>query len=319
MKVLRTFTVITTVVCGLLLNTGTAAADDISGTITTTWTIYENSRLVGDVTCVVVNAPCISVGASHITLRLNGYTMKGRANPPADCVVPDPTLVGFLPEDGITTNNQSHVAILGPGLVEKFGRYGVIVGEFPQVSATQGSNVTVKNVVSHHNCFSGIQLAFVSDNVIEENVSVRNSSASGAFACGGTCILQSDNNRIRRNEYSGNGSVAPPNNDFGVGLLAGSDRNVIEENSLSGNTNGVWIAATAGIGNVVRRNIIAGNPPVQLGATGGVDIRHNPPSGMAFEDNLCITYQGTAAPPPCPYIPKFAISHHPQSRGGDDK
>jgi len=318
MKILRTFTVLTTVVCGMLLDAGTAAADDISGTITTTWTIYENSRLVGDVTCAVVDAPCISFGASHITLRLNGYTMTGRANPPDNCVAPDPTLVAFLPEDGITTNNQSHVAILGPGLVQKFRRYGLIVGEFPQVSPTQGSNVTVRSVVSHHNCFSGIQLAFVSDNVIEENVSVRNSIASGGFACGGTCILQSDHNRVRRNEYSGNG-LAAPNNDFGVGILGGSDGNVIEENSLNGNTNGIWIAATAGSGNVVRRNIIAGNPPVQLGATGGVDIRHNAPAVIKFEDNLCITYLGTATPAPCPNLPKFAISHHPQSHDGDDK
>lgn len=318
MKTLKMFALVTTVACGLLLSTGRAEADDISGTITTTWTIYENSRLVGDVTCVVVNAPCISFGASHITLRLNGYTMKGRANPPDNCVAPDPTFVGFLPEDGITTNNQSHVAIFGPGLVEKFRRYGLIVGEFPQVSPTQGGNVTVRNVVSHHNCFSGIQLAFASDNVIEENVSVRNAIASGAFTCGGTCIIQSDRNRVRRNEYSGNG-LAAPNNDFGVGLLTGTDHNVIEENSIGGNTNGVWIGASAGIGNVIRRNIIAGNPPVQLGATGGVDIRHNAPASIAFEDNLCVTYQGTAMPPPCPSIPKFAISHHPQSHDDKDK
>jgi len=130
-------------------------------------------------------------------------------------------------------------------------------------------------VTSHHNCFSGIQLAFVSDSVIEENVSVRNAIGSGAFGCGGTCILQSDNNRIRRNEYSGNGSLASGNNDFGIGILGGSDGNVIEENSVGGNTNGIRISATAGSGNVVRRNIVAGNPPVQLGATGGVDIRDN--------------------------------------------
>ena len=94
---------------------------------------------------------------------------------------------------------------------------------------------------------------------------------------------------------------------------------MIEENSLGGNTNGIWIGAAAGVGNVVRRNIIAGNPPVQLGATGGVDIRHNPPAAMTFEDNLCVTYQGTAVPPPCPYVPKFAISHHPQSHDQKDQ
>ena len=87
----------------LLGGAGRAEADDISGTITTTLTIYRNSRLVGDVTCAVVDQPCIRFGASHIQLRLNGFTMTGRANPPDNCVTPDPTLVNFLPEDGITT------------------------------------------------------------------------------------------------------------------------------------------------------------------------------------------------------------------------
>ncbi|HEX9781705.1 MAG TPA: right-handed parallel beta-helix repeat-containing protein [Opitutaceae bacterium] len=318
MKRLHTFASFTLLLCSLLLCPGMAQAEDISGPITTTVTIYENSRLVGDVTCLVVDEPCIKFGTSHIKLRLNGFTMTGRANPPSDCVPPDPTLVGFLPEDGIATDGQSHVAILGPGLVQRFRRYGIIVGLFPNPNVISSSKVTVKHVTSHHNCFSGLQLAFVSDSVIEENVSVRNAIASGAFSCGGTCILQSDNNRIRRNEYSGNG-LASPNNDFGIGILAGSDGNVIEENGVGGNTNGIWIAATAGSGNVVRRNIIAGNPPVQLGATGGVDIRDNSSAGtITFKENLCITYLGFATPPPCPNIPKVAVRHHPQSHDGDD-
>ena len=207
-----------------------------------------------------------------------------------------------------TTEGWTAVEILGPGLIQNFRRYGIIVGAFPNPSALSGSRVTVRHVTSHRNCFSGIQLAFVSNSRIEENVSVRNSSASAGFACGGTCILQSDNNRIRRNIYSGNGSVAAGNNDFGVGILAGSDGNLIEGNIIGGNTNGIWVAAAAGVGNVVRRNTIAGNPPVELvGATGsGVDIRDNSPAGtVAFNDNLCITYQGFATPPPCRNIPKF--------------
>lgn len=323
MKRLDTFTPFALLLCSLLLCPGMAQAEDISGTITTTVTIYENSRLVGDVTCTVVDEPCIRFGASHIKLRLNGFTMTGPANPPGNCVPPDPTdnFVRFLPADGIATDGQSHVAILGPGLVQKFRRHGIIAGVFPNPTPDpnfiSSRKVTVKHVTSHHNCFSGIQLSFASDSVIEENVSVRNAIGSGAFGCGGTCINQSDNNHIRRNEYSGNG-LASPNNDFGIGILGGSDGNVIEENSVGGNTNGIWISATAGSGNVVRRNIVAGNPPVQLGATGGVDIRDNSPAGtITFEENLCITYTGAATPPPCPNIPKFAVRHHPQSHDDD--
>jgi hypothetical protein len=277
---------------------------EISGVITTTVTIHENSRLVGDVTCAVVNGPCIRFGASHIKLRLNGFTMTGPADPPNNCLTP----ANFLPEDGITTDGQSYVAILGPGLVQKFRRHGLFLD--------QSRKVTVRHVTSHHNCFSGVQMAFASESVIEENVSARNASASGVNACGGTCIFQSDNNRVRRNEYAGNGSVAAPNNDFGVGILTGSDGNRVEENGIGGNTNGVWVSAAAGSGNLVRRNIIAGNPPVELGATGGADIRDNAPAGtVTYKENLCLTYVG-AGVAPCPSIPRFA-GHRNASRGDD--
>jgi parallel beta-helix repeat protein len=277
---------------------------EISGVITTTVTIDENSRLVGDVTCAVVNGPCIRFGASHIKLRLNGFTMTGPADPPNNCLTP----ANFLPEDGITTDGQSHVAILGPGLVQKFRRHGLFLD--------RSRKVTVRHVTSHHNCFSGIQMISASESVIEENVSVRNASASGVNACGGTCIFQSDNNRVRRNEYSGNGSVAAPNNDFGVGILTGSDGNRVEENGIGGNTNGIWVSAAVGSGNLVRRNVIAGNPPVELGVTGGADIRDNSPAGtVTYKENLCLTYVGTGAAP-CPNIPRFA--GHRNASGGDD-
>jgi hypothetical protein len=35
-------------------------------------TITENSQLVGDVTCTVTGAPCITFGAPGIALKLNG-------------------------------------------------------------------------------------------------------------------------------------------------------------------------------------------------------------------------------------------------------
>jgi parallel beta-helix repeat protein len=284
-----------------------AEADDISGTITTTLTIYRNSRLVGDVICEVVDQPCIRFGVSHLQLRLNGFTMTGRANPPNNCVTPDPTFVGFRPEDGITTEGWTDIEILGPGLIQKFRRYGIIAGVFPNPANLIGSRITIRQVTSHHNCFSGIQLSFVTNSRIEDNVSVKNASASGAFACGGTCISQSDNNRFQRNIYAGNGSIASGNNDFGIGLLAGSDGNLIEGNVIGGNTNGVWVAAAVGTGNVVRRNTIVGNPPAELVATAGsADIRDNSPAGtVTFSDNLCVTYQGFATPPPCHNIPRF--------------
>jgi hypothetical protein len=47
-------------------------------------------------------------------------------------------------------------------------------------------------------------------------------------------------------------------------------------------------------GNVIRRNMIAGNPPVQVTvavpATSGWDIRNlTEPTANTFEDNFCLT------------------------------
>ncbi|MCA1600218.1 MAG: right-handed parallel beta-helix repeat-containing protein [Acidobacteria bacterium] len=289
--------------CALLLCGGTARATDICGAIPATLTITENSQLVCDVVCTQQAGPCIQFGAPNIWLRLNGFKMTGQADPPANCVATN----NFLPEDGISTNNQDNVAILGPGLVERFRRHGMFL--------VNGTKLEVKHVTSHHNCFSGLQMVNVTDSDIEENVSVRNASASGPFPCGGNCISNSHNNRIRRNEFSGNGSIAPgpPGalpNDFGVGLVGNSSGNVIEENGIGGNINGVRVAPTA-VNNLIRRNVIAGNPPVQVsasfGAAIGVDIRDfSPPGANTFEENLCITYTGATTPPPCPNIPKFA-------------
>lgn len=129
MKNLKTYTRLATLLCGLLLNIADASAMEISGTISSTLTIYENSQLVRDVTCTMTNEPCIALGRSHIKLRLNGFTITGPANHPTGCVVPDPTGVAFLPADGVWVQaGFSHVAVLGPGLVQRFARHGINVG-----------------------------------------------------------------------------------------------------------------------------------------------------------------------------------------------
>jgi Right handed beta helix region len=297
----------------LFLSFGTVAwAEEICGVgvIPATLVITENSELVCDVVCTNTTGPCIQFGADHIKLRLNGFKMTGPAIPPTTNCAPSPAFgpppnPGTYDFDGISTAGFDHVEILGPGMVQMFRRHGIFVFD--------SEKSTVKNVTSHFNCFSGIFLGFSNDNDIEENVSVRNGSASGAAACGGNCVANSNGNRIRRNEYAGNGSATPPN-DFGVGLTGTSSNNVIEENGLGGNINGVYIAATAA-GNLIRRNVIAGNPPVQVSVSfSGVtaaDIRDLSPSGAnTFEENLCITYLGSTVPPPCPNFPKFAGHHN---------
>jgi hypothetical protein len=291
---------------GLFVTAGVAQAEDISGPIAVTKTIFEDSQLVGDVTCAVTANPCIDFGASHIKLRLNGFIMTGPADPdnpasPNSCPTVQPAGA-----DGIRISNQTHAQVLGPGMVERFRRHGI----FMVGTAGISTNITVRHVTSHQHCFSGMLMTGVSDSVIEENVSVRNASNSGGSPCGGNCIVNSHNNRIRRNQFSGNGSVGPPSNDFGVGLVGNSSGNVIEDNSIGGNINGVLIQANA-VDNVIRRNVIAGNPPSQISRTSGpligFDIKDESAvvgggSRNTFERNWCITYSGPG-PAPCPNFP----------------
>jgi len=301
------------VLCSLVLfaGAGIARAEDISGTITSTKTIFEDSELVGDVTCTMTDGPCLDFGAPDIKLLLNGFTMTGPASPDT---TPDPlapaafcsATSGSSTADGIRISNQTHGQILGPGMVQKFRRHGILIVGTVGVS----TKAKVRHVTSHHNCFSGLFTNGMSDSVIEEIVSVRNSNNSGAAACGGNCNLNSHNNRIRRNFFSGNGSVANGNNDFGVSLLGNSSGNVVEDNSIGGNTNGILIQANA-VDNVIRRNVIAGNPPGQVSRTFGADIGFDirdvstvAGSGArnTFERNWCVSYSGPG-PAPCPNLP----------------
>jgi parallel beta-helix repeat protein len=294
-----------------------AAAEDISGIIGVTKIINEDSQLVGDVTCTTTTTPCIQLGAPSIALRLNGFTITGPANPD-DTTACNPNS-GPPFSDGISNgtsaaNSQPGVQIIGPGMVQKFRRHGILIVGAAGVS----TNVTVKHVTSHHNCFSGLLTNGMTDSAIEGIVSVRNAANSGTAPCGGSCLVNSNNNHIVNNLFGGNGSVcaaalcaAPPtvasNNDFGLGLIATSSGNLIEHNSITGNTNGILIQAGAS-GNTIRENIAAGNPPSQVSRTYGpigFDIKDEALVNGArntFERNWCITYAGPG-PSPCPSFP----------------
>ena len=294
-----------------------AAAENISGTLSVTRVIVEDSQLVGDVTCTMTTTPCIQFGAPNIALRLNGFTITGPANP--DDTTTCQATSGQPVADGITNgttaaNSQPGVQIIGPGMVQKFRRHGILILGAAGVS----TNVTIKHVTSHHHCFSGLLTNGMTDSVIEGIVSVRNAANSGAPPCGGNCLINSNNNHIVNNLFGGNGSVcaaplcaAPPtiasNNDFGVGLIGTSSGNLIEDNSITGNSNGILIQ-TGASGNTMRRNIVAGNPPGQVSRTYGpigFDIKDEAPTNGArntFDRNWCITYAGPG-PSPCPNFP----------------
>ena len=156
----------------LLVSASSTQATDIGGTISSTLTITEDSQLVDDVTCTVTGAACIAFGAAGVTLDLNGFTMTGLANPATACIG-----VTGIPggEFGIFVNGFSNVTIRGPGLVQRFRAQGILLNN--------SSGSTVRDVTSSTNCASGFQLNNGSNNLLENNVSVRNGHVTAA--CGG--------------------------------------------------------------------------------------------------------------------------------------
>ena len=162
-------------VLGFLLIVGTATAAKISGTISATMTINEDSQLAGDVTCTVTGAPCISIGAPNVTLELNGFTITGQADPQGACSAGPTTFVVGSVEDGIELQGQANVAIHGPGIVQQFRGPGIL-------SVNSGA-LTVTGVTTANNCMSGILVGGGSNHNISDNISIRNGSRS--FACGG--------------------------------------------------------------------------------------------------------------------------------------
>jgi hypothetical protein len=330
--VLTLLALVTAFVFGTVPALGVHQEREIHGDITTTVTIDENSKLTGDVECLQSTGPCIRFGGPGIKLDLNGFTMTGPANdPPGTNCATD-----FAPQDGIQSTFDD-VVIQGPGLVQGMRRHGIaLIGTS---AADPVERAVVKKLVSHQNCFSGIFLGFVNNSLVDGVVSARNSAASAFRPCGGICVTNSNNNRVRRSEFLGNGSIAlgteptfdPIPNDFGIGLVGSSSGNVIEENGIGGNINGLALlrlGTATPTGNLIRKNVIVGNPPIEVSAANpginpvGADIRDFSAAGSnTFEDNLCITYTGaTTDPPPCPNLTRFAghRNNHGGGGGGGD-
>jgi parallel beta-helix repeat protein len=103
--------------------------------------------------------------------------------------------------------------------------------------------------------------------------------------------------RLRANRLSGNGYLAQGNN-FGIGFVAAADTgNIVEDNTVLGNLNGIFLAAGVQ-GNTFLRNLITGNPPIQMSfdtpsSTIGYDIKNlADPDANTFEGNVGFVASG---------------------------
>jgi hypothetical protein len=278
-----------TLLGALALCTGSSPGADIGGKISTTLTITEDSQLVDDISCAVTGAACLAIGASRVTLDLNGFTLTGQGDEQTGC-----SGTSIAGEVGINVVNQRSVLIRGPGLVQRFRNHGIVLNG--------GGNNRITEVTVSTNCMTGIFLLGGSaDNQIDANVSVRNGHLVNP--CGGICLATgASRNRIRGNRVSGNGYIAAGNN-FGIGLVTATvTGNLIEENTAVGNANGLYLVAGV-VGNIFRRNFLVGNPPVQVSVdhatSAGFDVKNLAEAGKnLFEDNFCLT----AVNAPCPAI-----------------
>jgi len=174
MRAIRLCVSLSGVSIGVLLFANVLFAEDISGPISTTRMIRDNSRLVGDVTCTVTGAPCIQFAAGHIELRLNGFSITG----PADVNTACGGTTATAAETGINTGAQTDVEIRGPGIVQRFRGDGILFN-----GTLLGK---VEGVTTTTNCMAGIRVTATSSRItLGSNVSVRNGSAVAGLSCGG--------------------------------------------------------------------------------------------------------------------------------------
>jgi parallel beta-helix repeat protein len=95
-------------------------------------------------------------------------------------------------------------------------------------------------------------------------------------------------------------------------VAAADTSNVVEENTIVGNSNGIFLAPGVK-GNIFRSNVITGNPALQVSldnpSVGGVDIKNlADPGANVFEGNVC----ATSINAPCPSVgPSLTASPNP--------
>lgn len=113
--------------------------------------------------------------------------------------------------------------------------------------------------------------------------------------------MTGSNSRVRLNATHGNG-YSEPADDFGIGIIGSATDNVVEENVVIGNTNGILLGAGSRQ-TLVRENTVVGNPAIQVGNTRpqaqAVDILNLAPANQTtFERNVCVTSVNA----PCPVL-----------------
>lgn len=272
---MKKLAVLTLLAATLVLGTGVARAEDISGTLTTTRTITDTmNNFVGNVTCTMVATPCISFGAAGITLNLNGFTMTGNgARESCSSSMPG--------ENGITTNGQTGAVIQGPGLIRRFRANGIVA---------TGDGATLDQLFVASTCMNGISVQGSGSSLTGSTV-VR-ASLTGVFFVG-IAVEGSGGHTIQGNTVAGASNLSGTGGGHGIVVAATSANNTIQGNNVSGNAGAGIFVLTGSTGNTVSGNIALGNLKFH-------DIfDDNPSLANTYTSNTCDVSGGQGAPT-CP-------------------
>ena len=263
----------------------TAAASDLCGT-----TVTGDVKLNHDLACA---GDGITIGADGVTIKLNGHVVMGSGTDPNS--------------EGIRITGRSGVSVLGPGTITKF-RTGVLVESSNDIlvkgiNAVENGLMTPGGPPFPFSASDGIHITMSSDVVVKKNIARANGDdginihlSTGVWVVknsvddnnhDGIRLDLADGNVIAQNSVLSHDSVfagAP----VGCGIeLFGSKDNIIEENRLAGNTNGIRLRISgtiASTGNVVEENEVSGTGAT-LGGRRGIHLRDDSTTGNLIEEN----------------------------------
>jgi parallel beta-helix repeat protein len=275
--------------------------------------------------------PCstgLVIGASNVTLDLNGFTVSGvptAGEGPGILIegrtgvtVRNGTVSGF--DTGIAIEGGSGNTVTYVRLIDNRGTGDY--GEGVLVFNSTGNTVSY-NQIRNNGPYGGISLLRASNNLVEHNQitgnNMSNTNTSGIrLENAGTAA--SNANTVRYNLVQGSGldgiqlfarasdnrihnnSVLQNNRD-GITAFAGASRNIIEDNQTRFNGSGpipgsgIFIRAAAGTiaapaNNIIRRNVSTNNFVF--------DLRDGSPN---CGTNVWSANQGNTGTPPCVFNP----------------
>ena len=184
----------------------------------------------------------IYIGASDVTLDLNGFSMLGNpgaffgisiASGNANITVRNGNISGWSIEPGIY-NNATHVVLehlnlsgneQGLNCANDTVIRDCVVSDSGLDGIVLGNNSTVTGCLVQSNAYNGLSIQGNGNIVSGNNFCGNNTSGSGGVS---SINITGSNNRVEDNHVTGTGS-----NGYGI-LVAGTTNNVIIKNSVAG-------------------------------------------------------------------------------------